>query len=158
VSEGKLSPLVCYAHAGWAFQMLRRSLCTIGLPVALVALSSAQAVDTTLTLACQGTKTWRWELENHPPLERTERISMGIIVNLTARTVTGLDRSTLTIQSENEVTIGFGRVWSTNAGSVTVSGTIDRLTGDMAATATAITTSTSIWNYSLKCRPAQRTF
>jgi hypothetical protein len=73
---------------------------------------------------------------------------MGIIVNLTDRTVTGLeDEPPLTIRSVNETTIAFGRFECSgclevpskdpskdNTVSVTVGGTIDRLTGDIAAT------------------------
>jgi len=45
---------------------------------------TAQAADTTLTLACQGTTTVR--MEDAKP----EPISMGIIVNFTNRTVQGV--------------------------------------------------------------------
>jgi hypothetical protein len=65
---------------------------------------TVQAADTTLMLACKGTKTFRMEGGNYP-LERTEPISMGVIVNLTARTVTGLEERPLTIRSANETTI-----------------------------------------------------
>jgi hypothetical protein len=49
----------------------------------LVGLPTAQAADTTLTLACQGTTTSG--LEDAKP----EPISMGIIVNFTKKTVHG---------------------------------------------------------------------
>jgi hypothetical protein len=71
-----------YAHArlGWVSSaMLRRCSCVIGLAVMLVGLPAAQAADTTLTLACQGTTT-ETSKENAKP----ERHSMGIIVNFTA--------------------------------------------------------------------------
>src|SRR5439155_265466 len=113
-------------------------------------LVTAQAADTTLMLACKGTRTFSMH-GGTTKTEMTEPISMGIIVNLTARTVTGLEERPLTIQSVNEVTIAF--FWSKN--DVTVSGTIDRLTGDMAATTA---TAAAIWRYSLKCTPTQRMF
>jgi hypothetical protein len=115
---------------------------------------AAQAADTTLMLACEGTKTFRMEGGNYP-LEKTDPISLGIIVNLTARTVTGLDEP-LTITSINESTIRFDYFHKYSDGTlVTIGGTIDRLTGDMAATSAF---RTSIWIYSLKCRPTQRMF
>ncbi len=49
----------------------------------MVASPTAQAADTTLTLACQGTVIS--DLENAKP----EPVSMGIIVNFTNRTVQG---------------------------------------------------------------------
>ena len=49
----------------------------------LVGLPTAQAADTTLTLACQGTTTSGLEVAKPEP------ISMGIIVNFTKKTVHG---------------------------------------------------------------------
>jgi hypothetical protein len=114
-------------------------------------------------LACQGTKTYTLMADNRPDLKtQPEPISIGIIVNLTARTVTGLDEEPpLTIGSVNETTIAFGRLWSstTEPRMVTVSGTIDRLTGDMTAThALTLATSTHLRSYAPKCRPTQRMF
>jgi hypothetical protein len=54
--------------------MFRRCAC-IALAVMLVGLSTAQAADTTLTLACQGAKENRCQ---------AGAISMSIIVNFTA--------------------------------------------------------------------------
>ena len=65
------------------FPMLRRCSYVIGLAVMLVGLPTAQAADTTLTLACQGTATSG--VEDAKP----EPVSMGIIVNFTKRTVQG---------------------------------------------------------------------
>jgi hypothetical protein len=64
--------------------MLRRCSC-IALAMTLVGLSTAQAADTTLTLACQGTVTETMMDEEKKP----EPISMGIIVNFTNSTVQG---------------------------------------------------------------------
>jgi hypothetical protein len=60
-----------------------------GLWLAMIVSTTAQAADTTLTLACEGTTTYREE-GGLNPLESTKPISMGIIIDLTARTVTGL--------------------------------------------------------------------
>jgi hypothetical protein len=57
----------------------------IALAVVLVGLPTAQAADTTLTLACQGTTTSG--LEDAKP----EPISMGIIVNFAKKTVHDFD-------------------------------------------------------------------
>jgi len=143
--------------------MFRTCSRVIALAVMLVGLPTAQAADTTLTLACQGTKTYASMADNAPDREtQPDPISMGIIVNLTDRTVTGLDEEPpLTIRSVNETTIAFGSFWSSTTDDVTVpfGGTIDRLTGDMAATRTITrTTSSYIRRYSLKCRQAQRMF
>jgi hypothetical protein len=144
------------------------ALCIIALAV-MVASPTAQAADATLTLACQGTKT-NTLFETGAPIRKgqPEPISMGVIVNLTAQTVTGLDKEPpLTIRSVGETTIVFGWFWSSKDNpfkGVTTYGTIDRLTGDMAATRTEETgtnwssTSTYLTSYSLKCTPTQRMF
>jgi hypothetical protein len=126
---------------------------------ATVAGPTAQAADATLMLACQGTRTYREE-GGLNPLESTKPISMGIIIDLTARTVTGLGHDPQpTITSINETAIRFGSFLSNEDGVSTVYGTLDRLTGDMAATSTfSRTTGNSRWSYSLKCRPTQRMF
>jgi hypothetical protein len=98
-----------------------------------------------------------------------EPISIGVIVNLTKRTVTGLDdkppltEPPLQIRSVNETAITFGMYWSSEDGQTIkdASGKLDRLTGDMEVTRTFTQDayiSTSAWNYSLKCRPTQRMF
>jgi hypothetical protein len=59
------------------YQMLRRSSCIIGV---LVALATAQAADTSLTLACEGATTDKMkDAKDAKPAP----ISMGIIVNFT---------------------------------------------------------------------------
>ena len=65
--------------------MLRHCSCVIALAVMLVGLPTAQAADTTLTLACQGTAT-----DITQPVDgKPEPVSMGIIINFTNRTVQG---------------------------------------------------------------------
>jgi hypothetical protein len=130
----------------------------------LVGLSTAQAADTTLTLACQGTATVT-TMDAKP-----EPISMGIIVNFTNRTVHGfgypgfggLMDFPVKITGMDEVTVVFGGSDSKSAIEKSISGSIDRVTGDVEATSSAhdaktgkTLTSTS---YALKCRPAQRMF
>jgi hypothetical protein len=116
---------------------------------------TTQAADSTLTLACQGTAT----LERVPQAD-PEPISMGIIVNFAARTVTGFTHPTekfpLTIESFNDVMVHFRG--SDALGSLIIYGTIDRVTGDVEATSITKTFATNVKTYSLKCRPAQRMF
>jgi hypothetical protein len=61
--------------------MLRACSCGIAV-IAMVGSPTAQAADSILTLACQGTTTSGSE-------EKPQPISMGIIVNFTKRTVQG---------------------------------------------------------------------
>jgi hypothetical protein len=53
----------------------------------VVAVTAQAAEPSTLTLACQGTQTKLTELTDAKP--ESQSISMGIIVNFTARTVEG---------------------------------------------------------------------
>jgi hypothetical protein len=113
---------------------------------------TAQA-DPTLTLACQGTTTVR--MEDAKP----EPISMGIIVNFTNRTVQGgfgypsvLYDFPVKITSMNEATVVFHG--SNQTGQSSITGSIDRVTGDVEADTEG---PTSI-HYALKCRPTQRMF
>lgn len=132
--------------------MLRTCSRIIALTATVAATLSmtAQAADTTLTLACQGTTTVR--MEDAKP----EPISMGIIVNFTNRTVQGgfgypsvLYDFPVKITSMNEATVVFH---GSNQSSIT--GSIDRVTGDVEADTEG---PTSI-HYALKCRPTQRMF
>jgi hypothetical protein len=91
--------------------MFRRCAC-IALAVMLVGLSTAQAADTTLTLACQGAR----KTDDAKP----EPISMSIIVNFTARIVTGFadDDHPVKIMRFDNVYISFSgsdksSTWST---------------------------------------------
>jgi hypothetical protein len=66
--------------------MLRRCSCT-AFAVMLVGLPTAQAADETLMLACEGTKT---ETSRYGgDAERRKAISLSIIIDFAARTVTG---------------------------------------------------------------------
>jgi hypothetical protein len=139
--------------------MLRTFSCVIALNAILATLSTtAHAADEALTLACKGT-VQRNAMKSEP-------ISMGIIVNFTARTITGFTLSNeklpLTMLNFNDTTVQFSGSDSTS--SLIIDGIIDRVTGDLEATAirqpsiTETTATTTIERYSLKCRPAQRMF
>src|SRR5262245_1690549 len=88
--------------------MFRRCSC---IAFAVMLVSTAQAADSTLTLACQGTVTETMMEEEKKP----EPISMGIIVNFTNRTVQGFGNPDtkygedfpVKITGANEVTISF---------------------------------------------------
>jgi hypothetical protein len=130
--------------------------------------TAAQAVETgTLTLACKGT----WVLEGQEP----EQLSMGLIVNFNAGTVEGFNAGTVEgfdvgqnipvkIAGINEVTVAFGgsgRYFL--GGNLRMSGTIDRVTGDVGAEEVVTDEKTGKMlggrlTYSLKCRPTQRLF
>jgi hypothetical protein len=110
----------------------------------------AQAAEpVTLVLACQGTKTVT--VKDAKP----EPVSMNIIVNFAARTVTGppLDGYYVTTEFDDlHISfIGMRAQW-------TIDGSIDRMTGDMyAALKNAFDPK---WSQvlALKCRPTQRVF
>jgi hypothetical protein len=131
--------------------MFRRCAC-IALAVMLVGLSTAQAADTTLTLACQGAS----KTDAKP-----EPISMSIIVNFTARIVTGFadDDHPVKITRFDNVYISFSG--SDKSDSWRIEGSIDRVTGDTVAISmrrNPTTGEVSSLEYTLKCRPAGRMF
>ena len=153
-----------YAHAaetGWASLMLRTCSRVIALTAMVTCgLVTAQAADTTLTLACQGTTTI-FVTETPKVLP----ISMGIIVNLTKRTFEGLEALSsipVEITSVNEVTISFQGFNRDKVLEENVRGSIDRVTGDFEAITTMKSVRTmeitSTARHSLKCRPTQRMF
>jgi hypothetical protein len=124
--------------------------------------STAQAADTTLTLACQGTATVPTIGMEHP---KPEPISMGVIVNFTNGTVQGFEsipgfsrwfNFPVKITSMNEVAVRFHG--SDQTGSVaratSITGSINRVTGDVEADTKGVIN----LRYALKCRPAQRMF
>jgi hypothetical protein len=128
------------------------ALCAVGSP------HMAQAAEPeTLTLACQGTVT-----NNIKPDAKPEQITMGIVVNFTARTVAGftypgLEEFPVVIRAASEVLITFAG--SNESGSSIVAGDINRVTGELWASSmmrdantSNIVTSTT---YSLKCRSTQ---
>jgi hypothetical protein len=137
--------------------VLRTSSCVIALNAMVAAVSmTVQAADETLTLACKGT------IQRNAM--KSEPVSVGIIVNFTARTITGftLEKLPLTMLNSNDTTVQFSG--SDSISSLIIDGIIDRVTGDLEATAirqpsiTETTAATTIERYSLKCRPTQRMF
>jgi hypothetical protein len=160
VAVSKLMPLT---WTGWASSpMLRCCSRVIVLAVMLVGLPTAQAADTTLTLACQGTTTAGTEDAKPEP------ISMGIIVNFTKKTVHGFGDPffgeqliKITGITETAVYLGSSDKFSQTI-SQSVMGAIDRVTGDVWADFTSTDTKTgktiTSTSYALKCRPTQRMF
>jgi hypothetical protein len=136
----------------------------IALSAMIVALSTAQAQ--TLTLACVGTSTLA------VPDAKPEPYRMSVIFNFTTRTVLGFNSPAfpelnypIKITGADEVTVAFsGRGQNAILAGMeqSTSGTIDRITGDLEFTETAVDTKKdkviSQTNYALKCRPAQRMF
>ena len=125
--------------------------------VALCADVTQAAEPETLTLACQGTVT-----NNIKPDAKLEQITMGIVVNFTARTVAGftypgLEEFPVVIRGANEVHITFAG--SNESGSSIVAGDINRVTGELWANSTMRDAQTSkiamSTSYSLQCRPTQ---
>ena len=107
----------------------------------------AAAPPPTLTLTCKGTAAIRADFPKPYPL------SMDLIVDFTTRTVQGTARQRpyvfddqLQIAEWNEVTVifqGFSKFLGKN-----VSGSMDRMTGDVGMVATS---TTQTIDYSLKC-------
>jgi hypothetical protein len=125
---------------------------------------TAQAADTTLTLACDGTAT---DISMPPgstditiPAGKPEPASMGIIINSTAQTVAGFNFP-LKITSSDETRIFFDGSDDTELTHRRIIGSIDRMTGDMKATSIKMDKKTFISLdvlYLLKCKPTQRMF
>jgi hypothetical protein len=141
--------------------MLRSCSCVIALVAAGLAI--AQAADTTLTLACQGTATLA--LEDAKP----EPYRMSVIFNFTTRTVQGFNSPAtpwvsypIKITGSDDVAVAFGGSGQVLRAEQSTSGTVDRITGDLEFTETLVDPKTnkiiSQTNYALKCRPAQRMF
>ena len=138
--------------------MLRLCSCVIALAVMFVGLPTAQAADTTLTLACQGIAETKFGAKDQPS---REPISFGLVLNLTAKTAEGFPVEDLPVKIDaNQATIQFGG--AENWGTEHVRkfwGTIDRVTGETRATfEMGSSTDPATVNFSLKCRPAQRMF
>jgi hypothetical protein len=122
---------------------------------------TAQAAEpATLTLACKGTVT-----DLGTPNAKPEPLSIGLIVNFTARTILGLagpgSGTPVSIMFMDDVTVNFVGSYSDRYRRWQLMGTIDRVTGDLEATNTntyVATEKTSSESWTLKCKPAQRMF
>jgi hypothetical protein len=124
------------------------------LVLAGLSISTAQAAERAVVLACEGNVTQR-------PGPKPEPVSIGIIVNFAAGTVTWADASDfpLKITRLNETSVDFRG----SNGSRTLTGSINRKTGETDAISTLMgdskTRRVNLMNhYSLKCRPEQRMF
>jgi hypothetical protein len=121
-------------------------------------LSTAQATEPTLTLACEGTMSSTVYFLGVSKGEN--RSSLGIIVNLADRTVKGFGKDTdeVKVDSVNETVITFlgETVLPGTSDYWTLSGKIDRVTGNLRATEKVGRIGTYV--YSLTCKPTQRMF
>src|SRR5262249_40338227 len=134
--------------------MLRPCSC---IAFAVMLVSTAQAADTTLTLACKGTETSKIGSAR----KSSEVINIGIIVDLQKKTVTGLTDYPLTIESLTETTISFHGIlagWDNKSIEASTYGPLDRITGSLVAASGRHEPPTIELSYDLKCRPTQRMF
>jgi hypothetical protein len=102
----------------------------------LVGLPTAQAVDTTLTLACEGTTSM---ITNTTDYGDTGPVSMGLVVDVARRTVHGFREQFARDGHETElkiteVTEAILVLRGPTVGDVSVSGFMDRMSGDMTVT------------------------
>jgi hypothetical protein len=129
----------------------------------VVGLPTAQAADTTLTLACTGTSALAL------PDAKPEPYRMSIIFNFTTRTVQGINSPALPelnypikITGVDDVAVAFRGSGQVLDAVASTEGTIDRITGDLEFTEMSADPKTgkiiSQTNFALKCRPAQRMF
>jgi hypothetical protein len=124
----------------------------------ILASPTAQAQQSTLTLACKGTATSITQSGDKKP----GPIEMGLIFNFATRIVQGFVTAdvvglTVRITAANDVTIMFS---GADEHHHTLSGIIDRVTGSVDA-ADAISYQSggeSTTRYQLQCKPTQRMF
>jgi hypothetical protein len=128
--------------------MLRTCSCVIALAV-MLGLSTAQAADPVLTLACKGKET-----SGVGAGKSSEVINIGIVVDLQKKTVVGLEPTTpLTIDGLTETTISF----VAQEADWHMSGTLDRVTGSLVAFSIRRNPDFTV-SLDLQCRPTQRMF
>ena len=120
----------------------------------VVGLSTAAATEPqTLTLACDGTITAYADARPRPPTS----VSRGVLINFADRTVKGFGNPAdrVKVHSVDETYISFGTE-DTKTGETSITGKLDRVTGELSA---IMEYSRGLTNmYSLKCKPAQRMF
>ena len=99
--------------------------------------------------------------------EKPQPISMGLMVNFTSGTVQGFGTPGLLdypvrITAANDVTIAFSGSQAIMNSRFSITGSIDRVTGDVEATSMLTDEKTSHvisqTSYTLQCRPTQRMF
>lgn len=120
--------------------------------------TSAQAQPATLTLACKGTTT-----DSSAP-DAKQPFSTSIMLDFNARAVQGFGQSGLIdypirITAMNDVTIAFQGQHALSSSTLSIIGTIDRITGDLEATSQLYGEKErkvrSKTTYTLQCRPAR---
>jgi hypothetical protein len=131
------------------------------LALAALSISTAQAAEPTgtLTLACQGTSTFAGK----DILTTQTQVSLGIIVNFADRTVAfggNADAGNFPVIKIIDISEAVVSFLGGSVPGLHISGSIDRVTGDVEATSEATGTEnrTIIMRtlYSLKCKPTQR--
>jgi len=110
----------------------------------LFALSPSQAEDTVLTLACQGTTTTSEDAVAKP-------VSMGIVINPEAGKIDGFFRQFRAEISTNQTKWVFTSIVE-GTGGPRLSGSVDRVTGDLKA---RILFAQWFTDYALKCGPVK---
>jgi hypothetical protein len=129
-----------------------------GVLLLLLHSTTVQAQPATLTLACKGTTT-----EGHADA-KPDPISMSVIINFTARIVQGFGYLDFPVKitAANDLTVAFGGSQQILTLVSSITGSLDRVTGDMEATSTLFDQETnkviSYTAYALQCRSAQRMF
>ena len=120
--------------------LMLRHQCIIALAVTLAGLSPAQAEDTVLTLACNGTTTTTDDAVAKP-------VSMGIVIDLKAGKIDGFFRQFRAEISTNQTKWVFTSVVE-ESGDARLSGSVDRTTGELKA---RILFRQWFTDYALKC-------
>ena len=124
--------------------LMLRHQCIIALAVTLAGLSPAQAEDTVLTLACNGTTTTTDDAVAKP-------VSMGIVIDLKAGKIDGFFRQFRAEISTNQTKWVFASIVE-ETGGARLSGSVDRITGDLKA---RILFRQWFTDYALKCGPVK---
>src|SRR5262249_1180096 len=126
--------------------MLRLCARVVAPPVRLFGLPTAQEVDTTMMLVCEGTVTVISKADAKPT-----PASVSLAVNLTNRTAHGfIEPAKMT--AVDDTSIIFSNSDEQGLPQKSVTGSLDRVTGNLWALVY------ESWVYELKCRPAQRMF
>jgi hypothetical protein len=132
-------------------------LCAVAVLCQLFATTAQAQQPAILTLACKGTSSDSPDSKRYP-------LSMGIVIDLTARTVSGFFAPgdfpvKITEVTDTMITFDGSDPSDTRdrlSGNISsASGNIDRVTGDLEA---RISTPVGQTFYHLQCKPAQRMF
>jgi hypothetical protein len=111
--------------------------------------TTADVAEEVVTLACEGTKDAGYRTRAD---STTEPISTDLIINFTTKTVMGFIDLPVAIRAIDKVSITFGD--SSRTGAFTISGSIDRVSGDVEAFSSV---GSGITHFLLHCEPKQRT-